>query len=186
MSIKILKEKEEKTGIFKIVHSEIEHTISSDKKVEYNRSKVEREDAVAVLIRNIDTQKFIFVRQYRYPVSGKTNPMMLEIVAGRIEKKDSPEETAKREVEEEIGYKLEKLTHLISYFTSPGYSSEKIHVFFANVEEKNKISSGGGLKEENEFLQIEEYDSNQVVEMMKNEKIQDGKTLMALNIFFNI
>ncbi len=188
MSIKIIKEEIINDGFLKVIKAEVEHTLPSGDKIKYNRSKIERENAVGIVVENTDTGKFIFVRQHRYPIGEKTDPMILEIVAGRIERDDAPLETAIREVEEEIGYKVnkEKIQFLNSYFTSPGYSSEQLFLYHAKVSTSDKVSSGGGLENENEFITIEEYDRNEVVEKLRKGEFKDGKTQMALLILNKI
>lgn len=182
--IKIIKETQDSDGFLKLFTADVEHTLVDGRVMNYKRSKVEREAAVGIVIENVDTGKLIFVRQYRYAVGEKTNPMMLEIVAGRIEGNDPAEETAKREIEEEVGYKVSELTYLTDYFTSPGYSSEIIHLFHAKVKESDKTSEGGGLLSENEFLKIEEYSTEEALELLMNGEIKDGKSQLALTIFF--
>lgn len=185
MSIKIVKEEQILDGFLKVVKADIEHTLPDGTVLKYNRSKFNREDAVAIVVENKTTGKLIFVRQNRYAVADRVDPMILEIVAGRVEEDQSLEETAKREVEEEIGYSVSKLEYLTDYFPSPGYSSEKITIFYASVTEEDKISSGGGLACENEFIQIEEYSHGEVAEMLKRGEFIDGKSKMGLFIYFS-
>jgi ADP-ribose pyrophosphatase len=186
MSIKILKEENILEGFLKVVKALVEQTLPNGDKITYNRSKVERENAVGIIVENEETGKLIFVRQHRYPIGEKTDPMILEIVAGRIEGNDDPIDTAIREMEEEIGYKIDKnkIRFLNSYFTSPGYSSEQIFLYHAWVRNSDKVSKGGGLETENEFIVIEEYDYPDVEEMFRNREFKDGKTQIALLLWF--
>lgn len=186
MSIKLVKEETILNGFLKVVKAEVEHTLPDGRVVTYNRSKVEREDAVGVVIENVDKGTLVFVRQHRYPVGSKIDPMILEIVAGRVEEGQSTVTTAIRETEEEIGYLPDEkdVTLLTSYFTSPGYSSERITLYHAKISDSQKVSAGGGLLTENEFIIIEEYTYDEVTQMLSEGVFQDGKTQMALFMFF--
>ncbi|HIP57347.1 MAG TPA: NUDIX domain-containing protein, partial [Ignisphaera aggregans] len=82
--------------------------------------------AVAVLP-IIDDNKVVLVRQYRAPV----NSWILEVPAGKVEPGESPEECAKRELEEETGYRAMSMEKLVSIYTSPGYSDEVLHIYLA-------------------------------------------------------
>lgn len=65
---------------------------------------MERGNAVAVLIRDTDTNTFLFTNQFRYPTIKENSGWLLEIPAGEVKENENPEECAKREVEEELGY----------------------------------------------------------------------------------
>src|SRR6267378_4124203 len=74
------------------------------------------------------------VRQWRYPLGRYS----LEIAAGRIEPGHSPEETAARELEEELGYRARDLRKLAAFYVAPGYCEEMIHVYLATGLEPSK------------------------------------------------
>ncbi len=77
-------------------------------KNKFSRQRLNRQDAVAVLVLNSDSGKIILTRQFRYAIAGKSGENITEIVAGKIEENDSPEKTVLRECEEEIGYRIRK------------------------------------------------------------------------------
>jgi nudix-type nucleoside diphosphatase (YffH/AdpP family) len=147
----------------------------------FSRLRVKREDAAAVLILNVDSNKIILVQQFRYAVASKITEQILEIPAGKVDKDETPLTTALRETEEETGYRI-KPTHikfLISCFPSPGYSSERFFLYYATVTNEDKVSKGGGLKNENEFIETVEVDVNQFTHHIKNGDIKDAKTYLA-------
>lgn len=119
--------------------------------------------------------KIIFVKQYRYAV-GK---LLLEIPAGTIEIGERPEETLKRELVEEIGFNPGKLTHLFSYFSTPGFTNEILHLYIAEELKKEK-----GGKDPDEKIEIVSYSIEETFNMLLEGKIKDGKTIIGLSLFF--
>ncbi|MCA9422373.1 MAG: NUDIX domain-containing protein, partial [Nitrospira sp.] len=94
------------------------------------RLTFERGDSVAVLLFNPKRQHLLLVNQFKYPTYEKGPGWITETVAGMIEKNESPESAACREVEEETGYKVLKLEHISTFYVSPGGSSERIILYY--------------------------------------------------------
>ncbi len=134
------------------------------------REIVEHPGAVAIVA--VDDEGYIYlVRQYRSPV-GKS---ILEIPAGKLEKNEEPGICAVRELEEEIGRTPGKLVKLGSYYSSPGYSNELIHIFLATeLREVQSIEVPG------EFLQAEKMPLSNLNEMIDKGEVQDGKTILGI------
>jgi ADP-ribose pyrophosphatase len=149
------------------------------------RLKFERGDSVAALVWNDDTKRAILTNQFRYPVLDKSPAWMVEVVAGVLEDEEDPEEAIEREILEEIGYKTEDYTHIATFFVSPGGTSERIFLFYVEVEESEKVEEGGGLEKENENIQLVEYSQEELWAAMENGEITDAKTLIALMWFKN-
>lgn len=147
----------------------------------FSRLRLKREDASAVLILNTETDKIILTKQFRYAISSKIKEPILEIVAGRIDEGEEPLQTAIREVEEEVGYRIDpkNIQLLVSCFASPGYSSECFYIYYATVTNVDKISEGGGLETENESLSVVEMDSKEFKSLIKTGNIKDAKTYIA-------
>jgi nudix-type nucleoside diphosphatase (YffH/AdpP family) len=152
----------------------------------FKRLRLKRENASTVLLFNTDSNKIILVKQFRYPIHSQTNQDILEIVAGKIEKGEDALSTAIKETEEETGYRLqpEKMHLMLSCFSSPDYSSERFYIYYAEVNYADKISEGGGIKSENEHIEIVEIDIAQFKEMLFSGDIQDAKTYLAGFYFF--
>ena len=136
-------------------------------------------DSVAVVIYNKQREVFVFVRQFRPAVFCKSsaaaslpwNPdsppdneysteagKTWELCAGIIDREDAPEEIAAAEVLEETGYKvstasLEKITRVVN---GVGTSGALQHIFYTEVEDSQRVSEGGGLEEEGEFVEVVE------------------------------
>jgi GDP-mannose pyrophosphatase NudK len=154
---------------------------SATGEITYSRTRINRRDAAAILLYHTTKEAFILTRQFRYAIVSKTDILVPEIAAGRIENQDTPLQTILRETLEETGYSLkeEQVTFLCSCFASPGYSSEKIHVFFAKVNESDKQTSGGGLEEENEHIELMEWSREEFYAALKRGELEDAKTMLA-------
>ncbi|MCS7126555.1 MAG: NUDIX hydrolase [Aigarchaeota archaeon] len=134
------------------------------------REVVEHPGAVAVLPIT-SNNKVILIRQYRYPL----NKWVMEVPAGTIEVDESPEECALRELEEETGYRAGRLEKMLTIFPSPGYSTERIHVFLASNLEKMVQN----LDEDEEIVLLE-MDLDEAISDLISSGEVDGKTLLAL------
>ena len=117
--------------------------------------------------------KIILVEQYRKALERS----IIEIPAGKLEKDEDPLVCAKRELEEETGYvSNEPLELLTSMYVSPGYGNEIVHIYFArNVEE---IDNKAPL-DEDEFVETHFVTLEEMAEMVRDNRIQDAKTLYA-------
>ncbi len=114
---------------------------------------------------------FILVSNYRYPLDKR----VLEIPAGFIEEDESPEETAKRELEEETGYKIESCEKLCEYNTIGGLSDQKGHLFFGRAELK-----GEPTHEKGEDLKIISMPIDDIYEKLEKREITHPHTQIAL------
>lgn len=134
------------------------------------REIVEHRGAAAMLAFDEDN-KVILVKQYRFP-----HGYALEIPAGTLEKREDPVKCAFRELEEETGYRAKKMTPLIMYYPSLGYSTEAIHCFLAAG--LKKIS---GLKlDDDEILSVVKMDVKRLLSLIRTGKIHDSKTICAV------
>ena len=119
----------------------------------------------------IQNEKIIFVRQYRYPIKNYS----LEIPAGIMEDGESPEDCAKRELEEETGLIAKNLDLLFKLHSSIGFCNELINVFLAK-----DLSYGKQNFDADEFITIEKYSLSEALKMIKQHKITDAKTIAAI------
>jgi ADP-ribose diphosphatase len=119
----------------------------------------------------IDTQgQIVLVRQYRHPLG----EWLLEIPAGKLDGEE-PETCAHRELEEETGYRAERLIRLGSMIPAPGYSDERIWLFLAT-----SLGEGKQSLETGEVLDVVRMPFEQAVEMARTGEITDAKTVCAL------
>jgi len=115
-----------------------------------NLEFLKKRPASAALVYNTEKNKFIFVKQFRAGVGSD----IIEIPAGVQDLGDTPESAIRREILEETGYLSDKVQLISSGFVSPGYTSEKISIYY--VEVSKKVSNGGGLLDEHEEIEIVE------------------------------
>ncbi|GIU81179.1 MAG: NUDIX hydrolase [Acidobacteria bacterium] len=127
----------------------------------------------AVIVPVFEDMTVTLVRQYRH-AAGK---YLLEIPAGSIEKGESVEECARRELLEEVGLMANKLEKIAEFFVSPGFLSEKMFVFLATELRQTKQKP-----EFDEILEVERYDFPTVFEMIKSGKFEDAKTIIGLTL----
>jgi len=139
--------------------------------------KVRREiidhPGVAAILAFDEKDRIILVRQHRFP-----HGYILEIPAGTLEKGESPKRCALREIQEETSYKAKKMTHLITYYPSVGYNTEKIHCFVASglTLAKSKLDT-------DEFITVKKMELSRLIKMIKSGKIIDSKTICAVMVY---
>ncbi|MEC7263753.1 MAG: GDP-mannose pyrophosphatase NudK [Bacteroidota bacterium] len=145
------------------------------------REAYDRGNGAAILLYNARKNTVVLTRQFRMPtyVNGNEDGMMVEVCAGLLEKGNA-EETIKMEVEEETGYKIEKVQKVFEAYMSPGSVTEILYFFIGQYEESMKISDGGGADDETENIEVLELSFPKALEMMKNGEIRDAKTIMLL------
>jgi ADP-ribose pyrophosphatase len=144
------------------------------------RLNFERGDSTAAIIFNCKTERLLLVNQFRYPTYEKGPGWITEAVAGMVEKNETPVNAARREIEQETGYKVSKLEHISTFYVSPGGSSERIILFYAEVEEADKIAKGGGVASENEDIITIELSLAEALEQIQSGQICDAKTILGI------
>lgn len=147
----------------------------------FTRVRIKRPDAACVLVMNTDSGNIILTRQFRFGAAPKTKENILEVVAGKVDEGEEHLDTAIRETEEEIGYRVKKenLKFLVTCFSSPAYTSERYHIYFANVTNADKKSKGGGLETENESIELVEMTVQKFKEAILSGEFIDAKTYVA-------
>lgn len=149
------------------------------KKVELPNGKISTREIIAhsgaVAIMPLTAEgKMVFVEQFRKPLE-KT---ILEIPAGKIDETDSsPKETGIRELKEETGYQAESFEFIKTFYTTPGFTDEIIHLYKATGLEQQE---GPLALDEDEFLEVKELSFAEAWQAYEEGQIIDAKTIMAL------
>lgn len=124
-----------------------------------------------------DDGKIILVKQWRNSLDRFT----YEIPAGGLEGEDEPMlEAAKRELEEETGYKSDDLEFLISLRTTVAFCNERIDVFVA----KNLVKTKQNLDRDEE-IEIREFDKDELFTLIRSGEMQDSKTVSAILAYYS-
>ncbi len=144
------------------------------------RLSFERGDGVAALVVNTDAQAVLFVEQFRYPTLKKGDGWIVEVIAGMLEPDESPEACIRREILEETGYRARTLRHVSTFYTSPGGTSERIHLYYGEVTDTGKVAAGGGADHEGEDIRVIAMPLREVWDALAGGRFQDAKTLIAL------
>lgn len=145
------------------------------------RESYNRGDGAAILVYNSIKKTVILTKQFRIPTFLNENKdgMMIEVCAGLLDKND-PLTCIIKEVEEEIGYKINNAKKLFKLYSSPGAVTEIIHYFIAEVDATMKISEGGGLASETEEIEVLELNFEKALKMISTGEIKDAKTVILL------
>ncbi len=136
------------------------------------RELVKHPGAVAIIALT-EENKLVLVEQYRKALERT----IVEIPAGKLEKGEEPFECAKRELEEETGYECETLELVASFYTSPGFADEIVHVYSAKGLRKKENAAG---LDEDEFVQLLEWSLDEALQAIKEKRIYDAKTMFAI------
>jgi ADP-ribose pyrophosphatase len=131
---------------------------------------VEHVGSVIILPLDADGQ-LLFVRQYRHAAGLE----LLELPAGTLDKDESPEACATREVREETGLAAGKLEPLGGFYLAPGYSTEYMHVYLATDLRYDPLEADA-----DEFLTVERFPLKEALVMFESGEIQDAKSLAAI------
>jgi nudix-type nucleoside diphosphatase (YffH/AdpP family) len=140
----------------------------------------ERGDSVAAIVYHREEKRLLFLRQFRYPTYEKGPGWLTEVVAGMQEHGEPAEDALRREIVEELGYEVAHLEPITTFYVSPGGSSERIILFYAEVNAAGKVGPGGGLMEENEDIVAVSWSPAELAEAVAAGQIQDAKTLIGI------
>jgi ADP-ribose pyrophosphatase len=135
-----------------------------------NREVVEHAPAVGILAEN-DNGEVLLIEQYRYPVG----EVLLEVPAGIMEPDELPLETARRELQEEIGFDAERFDEMCRFYTSPGFSDEVLILFHATGLFPSSLTP-----DFDEMIRVVPVPIRELPDLLCQGRIKDGKTLVAL------
>ncbi|MCZ4318084.1 NUDIX hydrolase [Aequorivita viscosa] len=166
---------------YKMVKATVTYDTFNGNQINTKRLAFERGNSVAIILFEKETQSILLTNQFRYPSCKNHDGWLLEIPAGSLEENEQPEDCIKREVMEELGYKVANPILINTFYTSPGASTERIFLYYAEVSQNDKSEKGGGNSEENEDIQLVKTPTSEIVDTIS--KVKDAKTILALQWF---
>ena len=157
------------------VFSVTAHQVEEPGGVTARRDIVRHNGSVVVLAvdtaKNPDDPSILLIRQYRHAANG----FLLELPAGRIEPGEKLIPAAKRELIEETGYRAKRWSKHVKYFASPGFMSEAMNILIAE-----DLTLGDAAPEEDERIELHMTPLSEVLRLIREDKIHDGKTLIGV------
>ena len=173
---------------YRLNEVELEYRRSNGEWQTQKREVFDRGHAATLLPYNLASRTIVLTRQFRLPayLAGHDD-CLIEAAAGMLDD-ETPEKRIRAEAEEEIGYRLQDVRKVFEAFMSPGAVTEKLHFFVAEYAPSMRVSSGGGLADEGEDIEVLELPIDSALAMIADGRIADAKTIMllqyaALNIF---
>lgn len=136
-----------------------------------SKREIVRHPGAVAVIAVTPEGKLVLVRQFRKPLE-KT---ILEIPAGKLEKGEEPIVCANRELTEETGYQAEQMSHVSSFYTSPGFADELIHIY-----EATGLTEGEAKPDQDEFVDLVEVTLEEANSFIQSGDIIDAKTVFAI------
>jgi ADP-ribose pyrophosphatase len=118
-----------------------------------------------------DDPQILLIKQYRYAA----DDFIYEIPAGKLDGGEDPRVCAERELREETGCTAAKIEHLYTFFTTPGFTDERIHAFMATGLTRGDVSH-----EKDEFMSVETVTLSNALELIKTGEVKDAKSALAI------
>jgi ADP-ribose pyrophosphatase len=133
--------------------------------------EVIRHPGASAVVPLTDDGRVLLIRQYRHAAGG----YIYEIPAGKLDPGEEPMHCAARELEEEIGYRAGRLEHLLTFFTTPGFTDEIIHIYLATG-----LTAGTQRLEFDEIIETVAMSLPEALARIRDGSIRDGKTMIGL------
>ena len=128
-----------------------------------------------VILPVLEDGRLVLIRNYRYPVEKE----LLELAAGTREPDEAPLETARRELEEETGYRAGVIEPLTEFYTSPGILTERMYAYLAT-----DLTEAGQNLQGAEQITVVLLEPGEVLRMLQAGELEDGKTVAVLGLYF--
>jgi len=165
--MKLISSKEElRTPIFWVTE---DHAVDPDG-FEIRRAIVQHGGS-AVMLPFDEKKRVLLVRQYRLPA----RRFLWELPAGRLDPGETPLKAARRELEEETGFRAKTWKKLVSFYPSPGFLSERMTIFTAT-----DLTPGEAHNMDDERIEIRWFSHREVQAMVGDGRIADGKTIIGI------
>lgn len=166
--------KSEKIFEGKIINLRVD-TVELQNQKYAKREIVEHRGASAIIAIN-DKDEILLVKQYRKSIEDYT----IELPAGKIDVSEEPVDCAYRELKEETGYQAKDMTKVYEFYSSPGFSNEKIHLYIT----EGIIFTEAQL-DEDECIDVITVNKEKAKEMVNSSQISDSKTIVGILYWLN-
>ena len=133
-----------------------------------------RHPGAAVVMPVDEEKRILLVRQFRLPARRK----LWELCAGRLDAGETPLQAAKRELREETGWRARQWKKLASYWPSPGFLEEKMHVYLATG-----LTAGDSQWMDDERIETRWFAEREVDDLIRRGRVDDGKTLVGFLVW---
>ena len=130
-----------------------------------------RHPGASAVVPFLSDDEILLIRQYRYAAGGE----IYEVPAGKLDPGETPEACARRELEEETGYRADRLEPLAQILTTPGFTDERIHLFAAHG-----LSAGSQSLDDDELIELVPMPLAEALEMVWSDAMPDAKSGLAL------
>lgn len=130
-----------------------------------------RHPGAAAVVPFLSDDEILLIRQYRYAAGGE----IYEVPAGKLEPGEAPEICARRELEEETGFRAERLEGLGEILTTPGFTDERIHLFAAEG-----LSPGQQNLDDDEVIELVPMALSEALKMVWTGALPDAKSALAI------
>jgi ADP-ribose pyrophosphatase len=134
--------------------------------------EVVRHRGAAVMLPVLDSGEVVFVRQFRYPMG----EVLMELPAGKLDRGEPPERCARRELEEETGWRAGRVDDLGWFYTTPGFTDEVLHAFFMSELE----AAADAEQDPDEAIDVVTLGVDDALAACGDGRIRDGKTIAVL------
>ncbi len=171
-------------GFFRLERYHLKHRLFDGGWSEvFQREVFERGESAAVLLFDPELDEFVLIEQFRPgAIRDAHSPWLVELVAGMVEDGEQPDTVVKREALEEAGCNLVDLLPIVTYWVSPGGTTERVHLFCGRTD-ASKAPSRAGLVEEHEDIRVLRTERKTAYEWVRNGRIDNAMTLLALQWF---
>lgn len=183
--VKILKEETVFKGFFEMKRVHVQYKLfDGGLSNVVSREMFERGHAVAVLPYDPNTGEFVLIEQFRLgAMATSDSPWMIEVIAGMIEPEEDLADVCHRESLEEAGIVLNGLQKVMTFLSSPGGTTERLHIFMAKTDAT--LAKGlHGLDSESEDIKVHRVGEAQALAWLNSGKIDNAAAIIALQWFF--
>jgi ADP-ribose pyrophosphatase len=182
--VEVVKKESLYQGFFKMVKYHFKHKLHGGGwGPVIQREIFERGHAVAVLPYDPVLQEFVFIEQLRIgALATSDSPWLLEVVAGIIDPGEVAEDVCRREAMEEAGVEITQLYKALSYLSSPGGTTERLHIYIGKVD-ASQAEGVHGLDYEGEDILVHRVGEQEALNWINQGKIDNAASLIALQWF---